>query len=706
MEIKQQVLKRFGIIYLACLVFTVIPVAWRYYAVMVKEGDFWRSLGQRVLNNKLDIEAVRGNILSNDGRFLATTIPNYTLYMDYRAGGFARDSFLKNIDDISAGLAAVYHMPASDMKKRLMKGYQEGKQYQKLSNKRISFVDLQNVKQMPFFSKGANRSGLIAEENVARIFPFDNMGARTIGGLYAEAGRGRSGLEMQYDSVLRGEKGEAEKVYIGGRYRRNIIKEPVRGKNVLTTLDVDIMDVADASLRNALTKYEADHGCVVVMEAKTGAIRAMTNLQRNTDGTYSEGRNYAVSSQTQPGSTFKVASAIVLLENGVDTSQVVDTENGSWTVHGKTMHDWNYYKGGFGKISLNKGIQVSSNIAIARLVEEKYGKSIEDKRRFIRALYDMGLNTPLQIEIPGAAKPYIKNPDDPTWSLLSLPWISHGYELEFPPLNVLTFYNGLANNGKMIQPYLVKGIGYNGGVVEETERTKVINEQICSRPTLDKVRQMMIDVVEKGTAKNVHSDNFLIAGKTGTAVEQNGGQRRHQLTFCGFFPADKPQYSMIVVVWYPNTEKYYPSAGAISGSVFKQVAEAIYAKQSIPVDMMTSIQKKEKIDLPITKNGNVRALSYALDKLGIACVESDASNDRNSDWGTSSVSENAVVMVHKNIAKNLVPNVVGMGAKDAVYLLENRGLKVKLSGVGAVSTQSIKPGTFVAKGNDIELQLR
>lgn len=702
MGVKQQVIKRFGIVYVMSLFF-LIPIGWRYYNVMVNQGDFWRSQGKKVLNNKVDIEASRGNILSNDGRLLATTIPTYTLYMDFCAGGFAKDSLMKNIDHISDSLGAIYHVSGKDMKKHLLTGYQKGSKYYKINSRRISFVELQNVKKMNFFRMGSNKSGLVADEHVARIFPFDNMGARTIGGLYASDGKGRSGLEMSYDSILRGVPGVAEKVHIGGRYRKINITDPISGKDLVTTLDVDIMDVADQSLRKTMSQCEADHGCVVVMDVKTGAVRAMTNLQRNSDGSYSEGRNYAVSSQTQPGSTFKVASAVVLLENGVDTSRVVDTENGCWSIHGKTMRDWNYRSGGYGKISLNRGIQVSSNIAIARLVEEKYGKSKEDKWKFIKALYNMGLNTPLQIEIPGAAKPYIKNPDEKSWSLLSLPWISHGYELQFPPLNVLTFYNGLANDGKMIQPYLVKSIGRNGKTLEEKEKITVINERLCSKPTLDKVRQMMVDVVEKGTAKNVHSDNFLIAGKTGTAVEYVNGERKHQLTFCGFFPADAPQYSMIVVIWYPN-KNVNPSAGAISGAVFKQVAEAIYAKNPVPVDLMPAVA--EKMDVPTTKNGNVNALAYALDKLGIPYNEGNDSNDQNSVWGFSKATDHGVELSHRRMQDNLVPNVVGMGAKDAVFLLENRGLKVSLSGVGTVSSQSIKPGTFAKKGGNIELCLK
>lgn len=703
-SLKKEMITRFFYFYVATIVFGFIPVGMQMYHIMEKEGDFWRELGKQ--SNKIeDIEAQRGNILACDGKVLAATVPTYRLSMDFKADGLTQERFDTMLSPLCDSLGPFFGMTPDEMKAHLKDGYRKGSRNFLINKKKLSYVELKRVKEFPLFNLGSNKSGLIykSNEQVTRSNPFRPNSQRTIGSLYSEKDKGgKCGIEQYYNDILKGEAGKSQTVYVGrNRYKMPII-DPIEGKDVMTTLDVDIMDITDNALRDKLVEVNAAKGCAVIMEVKTGQIKAMSNLKRTSDGDYEEVENFAINSVTEPGSTFKIASAMIALEDGTDTSKVVDTENGTWKIYGQTMRDWNYNKGGYGKISLNRGIQVSSNIAIAKIIEEKYS---DNPKKFIEGLYKMGLNTPLNLELSGIAKPYIKHPTDKTWSKTSLPWIAHGYELIFPPINVLTFYNGIANGGKMIQPYLVKGIYYNGTMIENKERVNVINNKLCSDKTLGKIRTMMEDVVELGTARNVRSEHFKIAGKTGTAVQKYNGRRSHQLTFCGYFPADNPKYSMIVVVWYP--QNVYPSAGAISGEVFKTIAERVYAISPLTRTYMDDVDMtdEEHLSTPITKDGNYKDLLLTLNQLDIKYTE-DEENGNTSGWCRTEALKNVIRVYNQRNYNNRVPNVIGMGAKDAVFLMENRGLKVKISGIGAVYSQSLPPGEAITKGTTVTLLLK
>ncbi len=698
--IKQNIVKRFIIFYLVMLV-GLVAIIVKMYDTMYVDGDFWRKLGAHQ-SRIVEVYPERGNILACDGKLLAASVPTYKLHMDLRAAGMTRELFDSLMPPLADSLALFFGVPAAEMRKKLSQGYKKGNRYMLLSPKKVSYVDLKKIKEFPLFNLGANTGGLIPYKQVSRNNPFRPLSLRTVGALYAEKDKGgKCGIEQYYDSLLRGTPGISQEVFAGSRKHLLTIEDPKDGNDIMTTLDVDIMDITDNALREMLEKTEAARGCAVVMEVASGQIKAMSNLRRTESGDYIEAENFAVNSETEPGSTFKIASAIVALEDGVDTSKIVDTGNGTWKIYGQTMRDWNYYKGGYGKISLNRGIQVSSNIVIAKIIEEKYN---QDPMRYIEALYKMGLNTPLNLELNGVAKPEIKNTSNPQWSKTSLPWISHGYELKFPPINLLTFYNGIANGGKMIQPYLVKGVYHNGELVEDKQHVTVINERLCSPKTLDKVQQMMVDVVEKGTAKNVKSDYFKIAGKTGTAVQTLQGKRKHQLTFCGYFPADKPKYTMIVVVWHPAPH-INPSAGGISGTVFKNIAERVYAISPLTRTYISQTEKHEGENLffPTSKDGNYDDLAYTLDKLDLKRTEDGKIT---SGWCRSEATDKGIIVRNQKIFNSMVPNVVGMGAKDAVFLLENRGMKVTLNGVGSVYSQSAQVGEPVIKGMRVELNLR
>lgn len=617
-----------------------------------------------------------------------------------------KKAFDYSMDNVSACFVDIYKGKSKDeMKAHLLKGYNKGSRRYLVNSQEVSYPNLKRIKENPFFSKGPNKSGLVAEERAKRKKPFGSLSSRTIGGLYAETGKGgSSGLEMKFDSLLKGKSGLSSNQKIAGKYRSVNEIDPVDGFDIKATIDVDIQDIVESALIKQLLHIDAEKGCAVVMEVKTGEIKAISNLTRQVNGTYAETQNIAVSSMTEPGSTFKIASVMVALEDGViDTSFRVDTKDGKWKVFEKVkeMTDHNWRKGGYGEISIAQAIWHSSNIGISKMIYEYYRDKPE---RFVNRLYAMKLNEPLDLEIPGTGRPKIKHPEDKAsgWSGISLPWISIGYETQIPPIYTLTFYNGIANNGKMIKPLFVKSICKGGEEIEQFS-TKVINPSLCSQKTLKQVNQMLIDVVEKGTATAARSSNFRIAGKTGTAqldYWKPGAKKKYQLSFCGFFPADAPQYSCIVVIW-PG-ERDLP-AGGNCGPVFKNIAERIYAQSPLLHAEPQIACDTQHIVAPVTKDGNLKDLQLVLDKLAIPHHTQEASLGK---WGYTEAQKENVTMRTQKMYVNLVPNTIGMGAKDAIYLLENRGLQVRISGRGRVSSQSLPTGHNITKGETISLQLK
>jgi cell division protein FtsI (penicillin-binding protein 3) len=705
MTVKREIITRFGAIYVIA-VLIMIPILLSAGKTIFKEGDFWRGHGAKSKVDSLIVKPNRGNILAYDGKLLASSIPSYVLYMDFKAHGFKKDTLDKYIESVSATLAAIYkNKNKEEIKKHILQGYQKASSWYMLNPQKISYTDLKDVKAHPYFKKGPNVSGLCVYEQVSREKPFGSLASRTVGGLYGEIDKGgSSGLEMRYDSLLRGKPGISSKQKIAGKFRTVNQVDPVDGLDVKTTIDVNIQDIAESALLKELSRVDADRGCTVVMEVKTGEIRAISNLKRVGEGRYAETENFAVSSETEPGSTFKVASVIAALEDGViDTSYQVDTEKGVWKVKGREMKDHNWNTGGYGKISIAQALWHSSNVGISKMICEHYDKKPE---RFVELIYKMGLNEPINLEIPGAGKPKIKSPKDPSanWSGTTLPWMSIGYETQIPPIYTLTFYNAIANNGRMVKPFFVKAICKDGYETEEFS-TEVIKSSICRGSTLKKVNQMLIDVVEKGTAKAARSDNFQIAGKTGTAqvnYGKRGVTKSHQLTFCGYFPADEPKYSCIIVVWSPSS-KVYPSAGNICGPVFKNIAERIYAQSPLLQSEPKTLCDTTVIQMPVTKDGKRKELKLVLNKLNIPYTFSGAESE---EWIFSEAQKDNINMRTQKMYAHTVPNTIGMGAKDAVFLLENKGLKVRISGRGRVSSQSIEAGKAVRKGDIIQLQLQ
>ncbi len=707
MTVKKEIIVRFGFVY-AVAVLIMIPILLFAGKTIFTEGNFWRSQGAKSKIDSLIVKPNRGNILASDGKLLASSIPSYRLYMDFKAHGFRKDTLDKYIESISDMLADIYiNKSKEEIKKHILHGYRKGSSYYPLGSQNISYTELKEVKAHPYFRKGANASGLSVYEQVSRKKPFGSLASRTVGGLYGEIDKGgSSGLEMRYDSLLRGKPGISSRQKIAGKFRSVNEVDPVDGLDIKTTIDVNIQDITESALLNELIQVEAERGCAVVMEVNTGEIKAICNLKRIGENRYAETENFAVSSQTEPGSTFKVASIIAALEDGViDTSYKVDTEKGIWKVKGENMVDHNWKadgSGGYGKISVAQAIWYSSNIGISKMIYEKYDSKRE---RFVDLIYKMGLNQPIDLEIPGSGKPKIKYPgNSAVWSDISLPWVSIGYETQIPPIHILTFYNAIANNGKMVKPFFVKSICKNGDEIEQFS-TETINPSICSQGTLKKVHRMLIDVVEKGTARAARSENFQIAGKTGTAqvnYGRRGVTKTHQLTFCGFFPADAPKYTCIVVVWSPS-RKVYPSAGNICGSVFKNVAERIYAQSPLLQDEPQAACNVVDIQTPVTKDGKRKELQIVLDKLDIPYTPKGMEQE---EWIFSEAQKKTVNMRTQKIYAHIVPNTIGMGARDAVFLLENKGLQVRISGRGRVTSQSIEAGKAIKKGDIIQLRLQ
>ena len=553
------------------------------------------------------------------------------------------------------------------------------------------------------------KNGFYVKEMVQREKPFGSLASRTIGDIYGEidstgVSKGKNGLELQYDSLLRGVPGVSSVKRIGGRWTNVTEVEPVDGMDIRSTIDINIQDITEKSLVDMLKSIDAASGTAVVMEVKTGEVKAITNMARIREGVYAETKNHAVADETEPGSTFKVASMMVALEDGVcQPGDTVDVGNGIFMYKGARMTDHNNHKGGYHKITAEQAIWYSSNIGVAKVILKGYE---HNPTKYVEGLYRIGLTKDLHLEIPGAGRAKIRKPDDTTlyWSKTTLPWMSFGYETQIPPIYTLAFYNAIANDGKMVRPMFTKEILQNGKVVQRFS-TEVINPSICSEQTLAIIKDMLLGVVEKGTGKAVHSDIVRIAGKTGTAQIASGGVYRragHQVAFCGYFPADKPEYTCIVVIRQPRIG--YPSGGTMSGGVVKAIAEKIYASH-VRINVNEMQPDSTAVLLPPAKSGDYQALTSVLDELDIN-MDTDSLKQEQWVYAQADTARRLLDIEDLTIRQGLVPRVVGMGAKDAVYLLESLGLRARIHGIGRVRSQSILPGQRIVKGQTIVLTLK
>ena len=644
-------------------------IIFRVIDIQYLQGNKYRKISKDLTRKPFAIEANKGNVYASDGNLLATSMSKFTIRMDVMSVDVK--IFDRDVVKLSRNLANFLGKPPNFFEKKLRNARKSKNRYILIA-KDIGYNDYMKMKQFPIFKLGVYKGGFIAEHKTVRAHPIGKIAERTIG--YHD-NRGDAGIEGAFIDYLKGEDGLRWKQKIAkGQWKPiNDVneKEPVQGYDVVTTLDVNIQDITHHALLRQLEYFEADHGCAVVMETATGEIKAISNLGRTSAGKYYEKRNYAVWEAHEPGSTFKLASLMAALDDKmIDTSTVVDTEKGRIFIHGKRVED--SQRGGYGEISAARVFEVSSNVGIVKLIREHYDDKPE---KFLDHLKDYGLTNKIGLPIKGEGKPIVYYPGKPGWNKISLEWMSWGYSIAVTPLQTLMLYNAVANNGEMVKPRFIKELRKENRIKKSFQK-EVINPQIATPETIKKLKKVLENVVEKGTANNIYSSNFSMAGKTGTAKKYVGrhvnkkgdtiaggySNKRYVASFAGFFPADLPKYSCIVVIHDPLKKKGYYGA-TVAAPVFKEIAQKIYTTTSVDDDLV-----KEK---------------FSSQKIG----------DQYSSFYT------------KIINTETIPNVIGMPAMDAVSLLENVGLNVKIKGIGKVKKQSIKKGTLIKKGATIILNL-
>lgn len=670
------------------IVFRVVAIQ---HGTVIPENEVGES---QVLDTKMDsIEPLRGRILTETGSVLVTSIPLYDLHVDLKV----IDSvlFYDNVDTLSLLLSELFPKYSEGVwLQKLRKGKSDSLQYFKIENK-VKYTVYQKVKSFPILEKGKYKGGFIVERYSKSNKPHGLLASRVLG--YVRKGIQPVGIEGAYNEYLAGEYGMIVKKFVNNTWRpvAENVKDPVNGADVITAIDIDIQDVAENELMNQLKYQNAQHGVVVLMEVETGYIKAVANLTKGKDGGYYESYNHAIGTKSVPGSTFKLATLMALLEDGkADLSQIVKAY-GQYFFYESVLNDSD--KGGYGKISLQRAFELSSNV-IAKVVQDAYQN---DEQKFVDRLRSFGIGDPLGIEIKGEPIPTLNNQNEGSWSGISLPWMSIGYEVEQTPLQTLAFYNAVANNGKLIKPRFVKEIRKDGEVLKVIEQ-EILIDRICSIETINKLKLCLEGVVEDGTGRKLKSANFKIAGKTGTVKlsEDNKGydkNSKYQASFCGYFPAEKPKYSCIVVIAGPEKQIY---GAQVAGVVFKAIADKVYAN-SLQYHRSYNSESNKK-SLPKVKFGHRKEIQKVLAELDIHFINKSES----SDWAVALKKSGDIHLEKRYVGKTSVPNVVGMPSSDAVYLLENKGLRVAFEGSGSVVKQSISPGSKIVQGKKIILTLK
>ena len=675
--------------------------------IMFAEQGYWKDVADRFVREGVPVKPNRGNILSADGKLMASSLPEYRIYMDFKAGGYQKDTMLMNhLTEICEGLHRIFpDRSAAQFKAHLLKGRKKGSRNYLIYPKRISYIQYKEAKRLPVFNLNKYKGGFHEQVYNQRKKPFGSLAARTLGDLYADTAQGaKNGIELAFDSLLKGREGITHRQKVMNKYLNIVDRPPVDGCDIITTLDVDMQDICEKALVDKLKELEAISGVAILMDVPTGDVKAIVNMTRGQDGNYYEMRNLAISNLQEPGSTFKTASIMVALEDGkITPDYTVDTGNGTKMMYGQAMRDHNWHKGGYKTIDVNRIMEVSSNIGVSSIIDKFYK---DDPQKFVDGLKRMSIDQPLHLQIPGEGTPNIKGPKEKYFAKTTLPWMSIGYEVQIPPINILTFYNAIANNGTMVRPRFVTKAVKDDNVVEEYP-VEVINPKICSDHTLEQIRTILRNVVANGLAKQAGSDQFHVSGKTGTAQVSQGaagyksGVRNHLVSFCGYFPSEKPRYSCIVSI---QINKGIPSGGVMAGSVFSKIAERVYAK-NLHFDLKNAIDSTSNV-IPSVKAGNMNETVRVLEGLKVPIQKGFKLSSQQIAWGHAQQSPNAVILQTSESKSGLVPNVIGMGAKDAVYLLESKGLRVQLHGIGKVRRQSIAGGHRIVKGQTITLQLK
>jgi cell division protein FtsI (penicillin-binding protein 3) len=702
MAVRDEIVWRSGVVYFAIALLAAVLLVRILILQYVQRGK-WSDMSEKFVFKTAEMPANRGDILTSDGRLLASSIPYYTIYMDTKSTGMSGSTWSGGINGLSAGLARLLgQRSASVWKSVITEARRKGDRYF-LIERKVDYETLKNLKELPVFREGQYKGGMVAQADNRRILPNSDLAARTIGYLNLGSEGNEVGVEGAFDKDLAGKNGVAVKQRLtGGDWitvdNPNSV-ESRDGNDVVTTLDIDLQDVASSALLNQLRKHDAHHGCAVLMEVVTGDIKAIANLELGSDGDYHESYNYAVGESTEPGSTFKLPSLMAAIEDGViDTGDVVDTGTGSVKFYNKIIRDTK--EEGYGILTVKQVFEKSSNVGTSKLIYDHYKDKPKD---FVNRLYAMKLNEKLDLQIRGEGTPLIRYPGDKLWSGLSLPMMSHGYEVQLTPLQILTFYNAVANDGRMMRPRFVTAILHNGTVIKYYEPGVIINS-IASRSTIRKARKMMEGVVEHGTATNLKNANYKIAGKTGTAqiARDKFGYRQgvrisYQASFVGYFPAENPLYSCIVVVNAPSNGVYY--GNVVAGTVFKEISDKVYATRFFN-DFKPENKNDMKPTAPEAGNGYREDINEVLRNLKVRYRRT-----ADDDWVATRESGDTIRLEGVKLQYGLVPDVRGMTLRDAIFLLENSGLRVRYSGKGRVLRQSPEHGARYSEDTVVSLEM-
>ncbi len=716
MENKKDILSKTYLVYILLCVFA-LSIFYKMCVIQFKEGAEWKAKAEAFNTQIQEIQAVRGNIFDINGNLLATSLPYYEVAVDINAPSIDKKLFESKIDSLGFMLADLFKDKSAKQYTKLLRNARKSGDRYVVLKRNVPYKDLKVLKTFPIFKKG-KRGGLVTLQTNKRERPFKLLAARTIG--MSREGVKPVGLEGAYDTLLMGVSGRRLMQKIAGDVWRPINDEnevePKDGSDLYTTIDINIQDVAENALLKTLLKNNASHGCAILMEVKTGEIKAIANLTRNgkdsSSYSYSENLNYAIGSATEPGSTFKLASYLAVMDDfDVSLEEKIHVGNGEVTYYNKTIKDSHAPESAI--LTLQRAFEVSSNCAVAKTITKYYSKN---PQQYVNKLKSFHLNEKLGISIPGEANPLIKETKSNDWSGLTLPQMSYGYESLITPLQTLTLYNTIANDGKMVRPRFEKAIKRNG-ITIKTFKTEIIEEQIVKKSTIKKAKQMLEGVVQNGTGKNLNITAFKVGGKTGTAqiakigfkkgtsktAYGDAGNRDYQASFVGYFPADKPLYTCIVIINSPSNGIYY--GGLVAGPVFKEIAEKVYSNS---LDFLEPINNTQNLltSAPASIKSQNNEMLIASKALQLK-TKTNATDD---DYVSRNVNDSMHISLQSNnlesqLKKGIVPNLNGLSAKDALFLLENSGFHVKLFGMGSVKKQSIDAGQKFNKGDKITLIL-
>lgn len=708
----KKVMPRYSVFAIVMTLIAVAVVVKMLYTMTAKR-DYWMQVAARVKKDSVSVKPNRGNILSCDGQLMASSLPEFKMFMDFKALHESKTDTLweQKVDSICTCLNQIFpEKSAASFKADLEEGRKKESRHWAIWPYRVDYNTFTEVKALPVFRLVSYKGGFHYEENNARQRPFGSVASRTIGAMYGAKDTARFGLELSYDSILRGTNGLVHRRKVRNKYLDIMDTPPIDGADIVTTIDVGMQDLAERAVIDELKLINGNVGVAIVMEVQTGDVKAIVNMEKCGDGEYRERKNHAVSDLLEPGSVFKTASILVALDDGkCDTTKRVETGGGIWPMYGRNMKDHNWHRGGYGMLTLPQTLHFSSNIGVSRIVDEYYHAHPE---KFVEGIYRTGLADDLHIPLAGSSPAVIRKPRmDKTgrhwanWSNTALPWMSIGYETQVPPISTLTFYNAIANDGRMMQPRFVKQVVKDGEVIMDFPPV-VLREHIAKPATIKTMQTILEQVVSIGLGKKAGSPSFKVAGKTGTAQiwTASGKTASYLLSFAGFFPADKPRYSCIVCIQKSGLPA---SGGGMSGVVFHHISEGIMA-QSLKLDV-TDARDSASILIPDVKDGNLIAADYVLSRLGINAHHSWMQTDQEGNyvWGRAGKQGRRQVVLNqqKQYGAHQMPDVTGMGARDAVYLIEKRGVKTHIVGRGRVVNQSIAPGHAIKKGDACMLTL-